>query len=170
MAPEFNQEKFNEVTHYVIDKSCHLGNFGMTVLYKLLYFSDFDFYELTEKKMTGESYRKLPKGPAPCHIDAAIKKLKDEGKIKGPIQVQYGGYLQKRFSSTAKPDLKLLSAKELEVIDKVLQRYSGMNASQISAMSHADMPYKAAKDKEIIDYELVFYRDPMLSVREYEND
>ena len=44
-----------------------------------------------------------------------------------------------------------------------------MNARQISAFSHRDMPYKATGDGDIIDYELVFYRDSLFSVREYED-
>jgi len=37
-------------------------------------------------------------------------------------------------------------------------------------LSHRDIPYKATKDGEIINYEKVFYRDPLFSVREYEED
>ena len=45
-----------------------------------------------------------------------------------------------------------------------------MNASQVSAISHADLPYIATKDNSPIKYELVFYRDPQMSVREYQDD
>jgi hypothetical protein len=42
-----------------------------------------------------------------------------------------------------------------------------MNATQVSAYSHLDIPLKVTEGKEMIDYELVFYRDPLTSVREY---
>ena len=64
--------------------------------------------------------------------------------------------------------MSLLSARELEVVHETLERLSSMNDTQISAYSHQDTPWKVTEDKGIIDYELVFYRDPVTSVREYE--
>jgi hypothetical protein len=42
-----------------------------------------------------------------------------------------------------------------------------MNATQLSEFSHLDMPWKATQDDDVIDYRLVFYREPLTSVREY---
>ena len=64
----------------------------------------------------------------------------------------------------------MLSAQELQFIDDSIDQYSKYNATQISEYSHKDMPYKITDDSDIIDYELVFYRDSMFSVREYEDD
>ena len=69
---EFNNEKFKQVLHYIIHQCGSLENVGKTVLYKILYFTDFDYYELYEEKLTGESYRKLPLGPAPVHTNNRI--------------------------------------------------------------------------------------------------
>ena len=58
----FNLEKFKTVVHYLIAKCGLKDNVWRTVLYKLLYFSDFNFYELYEKALTGEKYiKKLTK-------------------------------------------------------------------------------------------------------------
>jgi uncharacterized phage-associated protein len=168
-ARPYDKEKLKQVIHYMVAQCCHLESFGKTVLFKLLYFADFDYYELTEEKLTRESYRRLDLGPAPCHFEQAINELVDEAKIvkqKGRL----GKYDQQRFLSQKNPDLSLLNARELQTVERVLKRYSGMNASQISALSHMDLPYKATKDRKIIDYELVFYRDSALSVREYNDD
>ncbi len=51
--------------HYIIYSVGNLPHIGKTVLWKLMYFSDFDYYELYEKHLTGEQYRKLEHGPAP---------------------------------------------------------------------------------------------------------
>jgi len=77
----FEIEKFKEVLHYIIGRCGHQDNVGRTVLYKLLYFSDFDFYELYEESITGETYRKLPIGPVPEHFEMALNELEKEGKI-----------------------------------------------------------------------------------------
>lgn len=114
-------------------------NVGKTVLYKLLYFSDFNFFEFYEKSLTNESYRKLPRGPAPIHFDVAVKELIDEGKInvttkKIPLErVMYN------YSSLKQPSINF-SEEELSVIDDVINDLSYMNANQISEYSHGDMP------------------------------
>ena len=59
-----------------------------------------------------------------------------------------------------------LSARELEVINQVLNRLSDMNAAQISEYSHKDVPWMTTEDGQKIEYESVFYRTPEYSVRE----
>ena len=45
-----------------------------------------------------------------------------------------------------------------------------MNGSQIEALSHKDTPWEIAEPHKNLDYEMVFYRDPSMSVREYADD
>ena len=165
----FDKDKFKQVLHYIVHQCGCLEKFGKTVLFKMLYFSDFDFYELHEEKLTGENYRKLPNGPAPCNFDEVIEELGGEGKIAHSTR-KVGVYDQNRYESMRHPEINLLSANELDVINNVIKRCQTMNATQISAYSHLDAPYKSTSDLDIIDYELVFYRDDMSSVREYPDD
>lgn len=99
---DFNKEKFKEVLHYIINDCGTKKNVGKTVLYKLLYFSDFNFFELYEKSMTNESYRKLPRGPAPIHFDVAVKELIDEGKINMTTKNISLGRVMYNYSSLKK--------------------------------------------------------------------
>jgi uncharacterized phage-associated protein len=165
---EFEKEKFKQVLHYIIHQCGSLEHFGKVVSYKLLYFADFDYYELFEEKLTGETYRKFDLGPVPVHFEQAIQELKEEGKVE-MFELERGQYKQHRFISLKEPSLNLLTGDEIEFIEKDIVRYCHMNASRISAFSHGDIPYKATNDNEVIDYELVFYRDPLFSVREYED-
>ncbi len=161
-----NLEKYKQVFHYIIDSVGARKNIGKTALYKILYFCDFNFYELYETPLTGESYRKIKHGPAPCNFGAVVKSLEQEGKIKGG-KVSYGGYPQQKFIPIKRPATDLISKAEKELIDGVIQKLSRMNATQISKFSHKDLPWRATTDGEIIDYELVFYRTPEFSVRKY---
>ena len=166
----FNQKKFEQVLHYIISCVGTRANVGKTVLYKMLYFSDFDYYELFEKSLTGEKYLKLPRGPAPSHFEDVLEILKDEGKVK-VFKVPSGNFKRNKFISLSKPDISALNAEEIKLIDSTIDKLSNMNATQISDYSHQDMPWKAAEDKAELDYEQVFYRDDVMSVREYpEND
>jgi len=162
----YDKEKLKQVLHYIIHQCGHLENVGKTVLFKILYFSDFNYYELHEKPLTGESYRKITRGPAPTHFDSVAKELESAGKIRLEKR-KYRGYPQQKFLCLAKPPMDLLSTVEKETLDKAISLLSALTASQVSALSHGDVPVKATKDGEIIDYELVFYRDPVFSVREY---
>ena len=130
----FNLEKFKNILHYIIKECGDNPNVGRTVLYKLLYFSDFNFFEIYETKLTGESYKKLPHGPAPIHFPIAINELVKEEKILETTEPNYFGGLQYNYSSLKDPVMDL-KEKELEVIDDVIEKLSHMNANQISDYS-----------------------------------
>ena len=81
-SESFNIEKFKQVLQYVILKTESIDNVGKTVLYKILYFIDFNYYELFEEKLTGETYLKYTYGPAPCDFDDVMSELKNERLIE----------------------------------------------------------------------------------------
>ena len=162
-----NRGKYKTILHYIIKECGSRPNFGKTVLWKLLYFVDFDFYELYEEKLTGENYKNINYGPAPEHFNEIMKELKSK-KLIGEIKERVITYDKQRYIALKEPDLKSLSAHEKEVIDNVIKRYGSYNAEKIKEIVHQDIPVKATKLKERIDYELVFYREPPFSVRFYE--
>ncbi len=45
--------KFKEVLLYILGKVGSLPNVGETVIYKLLYFIDFDYFEMYEEQLIG---------------------------------------------------------------------------------------------------------------------
>ncbi len=168
-SADLQKEKFKEVVHYIISKTEALPNVGKKVIYKLLYFNDFNYYELKELKMTGETYAKFEHGPAPKHFLPVISEMIEEGLVE-EREVEYYGHKQTRYYSLKKPSLDRLSGSEILHIDDTLGRYASMNGSQIEAVSHKDIPWIASDKDGIIDYELVFYRSADMSVRDYCND
>lgn len=158
--------KFKNLILYILERCGGKPNVGETVLYKLLYFSDFNYYELYEEHLSGASYRKLPNGPVPLSVDAILKSMIDDDQLKS-FKATYFGYAQKRYIPLVNANLKLFNGAEVEVVDKVIDLLSDMSAADISRYSHEDMPWKASKDMDYIDYELVFYRQAPYSVRTY---
>jgi len=57
-VPEDKIEKFLQVLLYILNKVGGKPNVGMTVLYKLLYFIDFDYYEKYKEQLMGLTYIK----------------------------------------------------------------------------------------------------------------
>jgi len=165
-VPTLQVSKFKNVLLYILERCAGKPNVGETVLYKLLYFSDFNYYELYEEHLTGAKYRKLPYGPVPQKLDTIIGQMMEMGMIQR-IKTEYYDKIQTRYIPLAKADLTELKASEKEVIDKVIEQMSDWSASAISSYSHKDMPWLASKEGEEINYELAFYRDAPFSVRNY---
>ncbi len=165
-VPKLKVDKFKNVLLYILEKCAGKPNVGETVLYKLLYFSDFNYYELYEEHLTGAEYRKLPYGPVPQKLDNIINQMIEKGQLQR-VKTDYHGYPQTRYLPLEKADLTELRASEKEIIDKVIEQLSDWSAAAISNYSHKDMPWLASKEGEEINYELAFYRDAPFSVRNY---
>jgi len=168
-VPQKNLEKFKEVFLYILNKVGSKPNIGETVIYKLLYFIDFNFYEKYEEQLIGATYIKNHYGPTPIEFKKIVEKMIDNKEII-KVATDYFKYPQTKYLPLKRPDLSKLKANEIEVIDEVLNRLSDMNASQISDYSHNDVPWLTTENGKIIEYESVFYRTPPYSVREYSED
>jgi transcriptional regulator with XRE-family HTH domain len=165
-VPTLQINKFKNVLLYILERCAGKPNFGETVLYKLLYFSDFNYYELYEEHLTGAQYRKLPYGPVPQKLDIIIGQMIEKGQLQR-VKTEYHGYPQTRYLPLEKADLTQLRASEKDIIDRVIEQMSDWSAAAISNYSHKDMPWLASKEGEEINYELAFYRDAPFSVRNY---
>jgi transcriptional regulator with XRE-family HTH domain len=165
-VPTLQVSKFKNVLLYILERCAGKPNVGETVLYKLLYFADFNYYELYEEHLTGAKYRKLPYGPVPQKLDTIIGQMVEKKQLQR-VKTIYHNYPQTRYLPLEKADLTSLKASEKEVIDKVIEQMSDWSATAISNYSHKDMPWLASKEGEDIHYELVFYREAPFSVRNY---
>lgn len=168
-VPTLHVSKFKNVLLYILERCAGKPNVGETVLFKLLYFSDFNYYELYEEHLTGAKYRKLPYGPVPQKLDTIIGQMMEKGLIQR-IKTTYYDKTQTRYIPLVKADLTELKASEKEVIDKVIEQMSDWSAAMISNYSHGDKPWKATDTNDEINYELAFYRRPPYSVRTYQED
>lgn len=164
--PQENMNKFKEVLLYILEKVGAKPNVGQTVIYKLLYFIDFDFYELYEKQLIGAKYIKNTFGPTPVDFAKIIKQMeKDKELVES--KSKFFEHDQTKYLPVRHPDISVLSALEIKHIDNVLDKYSDKTATELSDYSHKDIPWIATEDKHIIPYESVFYRTPETSVRAY---
>ncbi|MBQ2654932.1 MAG: SocA family protein [Methanobrevibacter sp.] len=166
---EFNEDKFKAVLLYIINRCENKSNVGKTLICKLLYFSDFNYYEIYEESITNETYLKFERGPYPDHIDDVLNKMIENKEVIFKKEPYYNGTTIHKYYLTNVPDLSLLNTKELSVINNVIDKISDFSANEASNYSHGDMPWMIAEDNEELDYEYVFYRDPEYSVRKYDN-
>lgn len=168
-VPQKNLEKFKEVLLYILGRVGSRPNIGETVLYKILYFIDFDYYEKYEEQLIGATYKKNKYGPTPIEFRKIVEQMEKKSELR-KIKDAYFQYPQTKYLPLREPDLSKLKVTEIELINSVLARLSGMNAAQISEYSHNDVPWLTTPEGGIIEYEAVFYRTPPYSVRAYGED
>ena len=166
---EKDLEKFKQVLLYVLGKVGSKPNVGETVLHKLLYFIDFDYYEKFEENLIGATYIKNHHGPTSVELKDIIGDMQKNREIEA-VKSQYFKYEQKKYLPIKRPNLDAFSAREIEHIDDVLARLSDKNAREIESYSHEDIPWKVAGDGKPLSYESVFYRDEHYSVRNYDDE
>ncbi|MDO8436279.1 MAG: DUF4065 domain-containing protein [bacterium] len=168
-VPQEKAEKFEQTLLYILAKIGGKPNIGQTVLYKLLYFIDFDYYEKFENQLIGAKYIKNHYGPTPVMFAKIIDHMEKRGKVE-KIKSKFYKHEQTKYlvNPNEALDLSALSAQELAHIDWEIDRLGDLTAMQISALSHLDTPWITAKEKEILEYEHVFYRPEETSVRQYE--
>jgi transcriptional regulator with XRE-family HTH domain len=167
-VPEVKVDKFKEVLLYILSRIGSRPNVGETVIWKLLYFIDFDFYEKYEEHLIGATYIKNTYGPTPVESAKIIGRMIESGEVIS-VKTQRSGFDQKKYIPNREPDLSKLKAHEIKLIDEVLERLSHMGARQISEYSHGDIPWVTTEEQARIDYESVFYRTPQYSVRAYDD-
>jgi len=168
-VPQKNVKKFKEVFLYILEKVGSRSNVGMTVLYKLLYFIDFDYYEKFEEQLVGATYIKNHFGPTPVEFKKIVESMESNGELE-TVKSKYFLHEQTKYLPRRESDISVLNAREIKHIDEVLARLSDKSAAELSAHSHKDVPWITAEDGRPLSYESVFYRTKETSVREYESD
>jgi len=166
--PQKHLDTFKQVLLYILGKVGAKPHVGMTVLYKLLYFIDFDYYEKYEEQFMGLTYIKNHHGPTPNEFVKVIEQMKKDGEVEEVVSI-YFKYDQRKFLPRLSADLSKFNGRELELIDSVLSCLSDKTAKELSDYSHGDVPWMVHEDGEVISYESVFYRNDPYSVRQYDD-
>jgi transcriptional regulator with XRE-family HTH domain len=161
---EFNEIRFENLLLYILSQVGIKPTVWKTVLYKLLYFIDFDYYEKYGEKYTGVEYIRLPRWPAPYGFDFIIQQMKTDDKILIADQ-NYRWYSQKKYYPNQIVTSDTFDNKILPIIEYVLANYSDLNASEISQVSHDDIPRIKTDPMQIIDYDLAWERQYPFSIR-----
>ena len=161
-------DKFKQVLLYVLNKVGAKPNVGETVLHKLLYFIDFDYYEKHEENLMGATYIKNHHGPTSVELATVVGDMQKRGELQA-VRGERFRYPQKKYLPLKRANLDLLSAREKDHIDDVLARLSDKGVAEMAHYSHGDIPWQSAQDGKPLSYESVFYRDEKYSVRSYDD-
>ena len=91
------------------------------MLVKQCYINYYTYYELHETMITGESYIKWTRGPAPRDFEESKNELISEGKIE-EIENTFYNHTQIKYLSLKKPDDNVFNEQELNCINKTIKK------------------------------------------------
>jgi len=162
----FQPEKLRQLLLTLLQFVGGHANVGETVLYKLLYFCDFNHYEKTGQSITGMTYKRMQFGPVPqlSHFVPVVEKMLQAQQLNKVLH-EYFGMPQTRYIPLCDPDPAVLSAQEHRTIQEVAEKLGLMNATQIEEYVHGDVPWEATEHRQPIDYELVYMRTEPYALR-----
>lgn len=164
---KLNEDKLRQVLLYISEQVGAKPNVGATVINKLLYFTDFDYYEKYGESVTGLTYIRNHFGPTADIrvLSGTIDQMRIDGELE-VVETEHFKHKQKKYLPRHRANLAVLNAQELDHINDVLDRLGDKNATELSELSHKDTPWVVTPAGEPIDYQLAMYRTAATSVRE----
>ena len=142
---------------YIISQCHSKPNFGKTVLCSILYFIDFNHYELYGELMTNETYIKSKRGIRPIHFREISEELISKNYLFFRKEPYYNRIIY-RYYLTVIPNIHF-SQSELEIINYAISKLSDENATTVTKYAKNDPPIHIADFGDEIDFRYVFSRD-----------
>lgn len=171
VTPIFNYDKFKNTFLYILEKTAGKPNINEQVLFSILYFCDFNYYEIYETHLSTIQFIKILNKPVPINIDNIINQLIGEESI---IRIKTKATKSKnnltRLIPLQKADLQILKASEKVIIDNLVEQITNWSIIAIESYTQKDMPLMVTKESEIINFEFAFYREAPYSVRFYNEE
>lgn len=144
----FDYEKLCAMVLFFAHRSSELLK---TKLMKLLNYSDMIFYKENGISISGLRYAHLPYGPVPENFDILFGKMSADHIAH--IEVVYdNGYEKHQVIPECDFPEDILSAEELEVLERVYVKFKDFGSVDISNYSHKEKGYSSTKQGEIISY------------------
>ena len=151
-----NLDKYRQTILYLLHE-CDNQHLGVVKLMRLLYFVDFDHFEQFRSSLTGDVYRRLPRGPVPSSAAAVLDDMVLDGEIV-PLTVEVGDFKQYRYEPQVAYDLSEFCDGDRQILAAVVRRWRDVPSKEIEQASHDELPWLVTKPNEVIPYVLAFHR------------
>jgi hypothetical protein len=158
-ATKRRDHKFREMTLYIAKLAESDPKCGRTKLNKLLFYADFRAYDILGKSISGQTYQKLPNGPAPKRLMPVVEQMQLAGECAWAQRNHYGRAL-KKLIPLREPDVTVFEPAEIDLMRNVHDELWPLNATEVSDLSHNFAGWQASGMNEDIPYETVFVDDP----------
>jgi len=151
--------KQTEFILFIAEKMKREKNFGKTVLAKLMYFSETNYFLKKGTPIAGTVFVKGPFGPIPKNFDELLGSM-EKGNLIKIINIKEADKPERKsIFPLREPETKKFSEDELSTIEDVIKRLNMFSAKQISDYSHTDVAWQWTDPGKEIDYRLTAYRE-----------
>lgn len=155
---KFKKSRYTTLIIYFISRCMNKPNFGKTLLNYLLYYTDFNHYEIYGKSITNETYIKDKNSLIKStHFNQTITELTQHNLIQPKQKLYYKRPINKYYLKKL-PNLEL-SYLEYHIIEDIIKKFQKQNATQIAKYTQKDIPYQIANVGDKIEYINTMYRD-----------
>ena len=144
----FDYEKFCAMVLYFANNCKELLK---TKLMKLLNYSDMIFFKENGVSISGLKYVHLPYGPVPENFDMLIGRMTVEHVCHITVSYDSGFEKHQVIAESCFPE-GFLSKEELNVLERINNKFKDYGSAEISNYSHYEKGYKETKQGQIISY------------------
>jgi len=159
-----NEEKYRNAILYFAQ---HARYVGRTKLWKLLYYLDFDHYELYLASVTGEQYLRWENGPVPSGGLKMLNRMEAAGEIAVVSEATRQGNAIFKVYAVHPCDRTVFADSEWQMLQTVARKWRHHTAREMVAAAHGEPPWQQTKPNDVIDYALALERDRDVSSDEF---
>jgi putative zinc finger/helix-turn-helix YgiT family protein len=141
---ELNLNKVVEMVNYLAN---NIRNLYKVKLMKLLWYTDSIYFKMNNKSMSGLVYKAFKMGAVP----EAYQEILELKGIKYDVEF-INGYESYHFLVDQNFKIEELSSDEIEVLDKVIDKYGELDTQILIKEMHEEEAYKCTNKNCIIDY------------------
>ena len=155
---ELEASEYNGYTKLSKDKIINLisilseNGINKSKLLKELFYIDFLTYKKYLCSLTGLEYSKLPYGPVPDDFENIIDTLYINEKIKYDKKYK-DDYEEHIITNNINTDYSVFRKEELEIINKVKEKFKDYKVKEIEDFSHKEQAYKKTAYTSKISYD-----------------
>jgi uncharacterized phage-associated protein len=146
---KINQKKYINALLYFLE-NCNNKFLGKNKLNKLYYYLDFVYYKNFKRSVTGDVYFCEQFGPVPNSLDSIKSDAIKEKLIRA--EITNNQTKKEKYYLIEKPDLSFFNSKELELLQKICEKFKSYNTNKIVDQTHFEAPWFYAELYEKIDY------------------
>ena len=152
-----DEERLAELILHIANKCETDPTFGAIKLNKLLWWADFLSYARYGEPITGTEYYRLERGPAPRRLVPVRNNLVASGAAIVREHHRFNK-IQKRLVPLREAQYDLFTARQIALIDELIDAYWDKSAREMSEESHGKA-WEIARDRQSIPYEAIFLSD-----------
>ncbi len=168
-SPAPNEKKREQTLLYLLKQCAGNANITESAFHLLMYFCDFNYYELQEEHLSGTNYLKLNNRPVAEHLDLTLARMQQDKLLK-KVKVVERNKSFFRLLPLQNPQLKNFNASEIDCINQVITQMCDWPYDYLSEYAANDLPLKVTSTGDVINYELALYREAPYSFKNYQTE